>query len=143
MRAAATHEDLRRQTAVRGSSDRSFGLVLAAFFSVLGLWPLVHKGAARPWSIAVAAVFAILALWRPGLLHPLNTLWTRLGLLLGRVVNPVVMAILFYFVIAPTGLILRWRGKDPLRLRYDSGATSYWIPRQPPGPAPETMANQF
>ena len=143
MRAVATHENLRRHTTVRGSSDRSFGLVLAAFFSFLGLWPLVHKGVARPWSIAAAAAFAIVALWRPGLLHPLNKLWTRLGWLLGRIVNPVVMAILFYLVITPTAWMLRWLGKDPLRLRYDAGATSYWTPRQPSGPAPETMANQF
>ena len=143
MRVASTHENLTRQAKVRGSSDRSFGLVFAAFFSFLGLWPLIHKGSVRPWSVAAASVFALLALSRPGLLHPLNVLWTKLGLLLGRIINPLFMAVLFYSVITPAALLLHWLGKDPLGLRFDPGAASYWIPRQPPGPAPETMANQF
>jgi hypothetical protein len=77
------------------------------------------------------------------LLRPFNRLWFRFGLLLSRVVNPLVMGLLFYFTVTPIGLIMRALGKDPLRLRFDRGARTYWIDRQPPGPEPETMRQQF
>jgi hypothetical protein len=91
----------------------------------------------------VAGVFALVAILRPTLLRHPNRLWTKLGLLLGKIVSPVALAILFYGVVAPIGMLVRLTGKDPLRLRLDSGAESYWIPRKPPGPPPESMTNQF
>jgi hypothetical protein len=83
------------------------------------------------------------AVVRPGLLAPLNRLWLRVGLLLQRVVNPVVMGAMFYGVITPFGLAMRAAGWDPLRKRFDPLAQSYWIERRPPGPPPDTMSNQF
>ena len=76
------------------------------------------------------------------MLHPLNRLWMRFGLLLHKVINPIVMGLLFYGTILPTGLVMRLRGKDLLRLKREPGAESYWIARTP-GPAPETMRDQF
>jgi len=73
----------------------------------------------------------------------LNQGWIKLGLLLGRIVNPIVMGLLFFVVVIPTGLIFRLLGKDSLRLSLDATAGSYWIERRPPGPSPQTMANQF
>jgi hypothetical protein len=73
----------------------------------------------------------------------LNRLWLRFGLLLNRIVSPIVLGFLFYAVITPTGMIIRRAGRDPLRLQWDANAASYWIERRPPGPAPETMSNQF
>ena len=79
----------------------------------------------------------------PKILSPLNRLWFRFGLLLHHIVNPVVMALLFFTTVTPMALIMRLLGKDPLRRKFDPEADSYWIPRQPAGPAPETMKNQF
>ena len=137
------HEDLHRTQAVEGSSDRAFGLVFAGLFVVIACWPLFYAEAPRWWAFGVAAVFAVIAVWRPALLAGPNRLWIKFGLLLGKVVSPIVLAILFYVIIAPIGLLMRLTGKDPLRLKLDSATNSYWIPRKPPGPPPDSLTNQF
>jgi hypothetical protein len=137
------HEDLGREEVIEGSTDRAFGLVFAAVFAVVAGWPLVSGQPLRWWAVAVAAAFALLALVKPRLLAAPNHLWTRLGVVLGKVVSPIALGILFYGVISPLGAILRLAGKDPLRLKRDTAATSYWIARDPPGPAPTSMTNQF
>jgi hypothetical protein len=142
-RAAGLHEDLARQPAAATASDRSFGFVLAGALLVAGVWPLRHGNSIRAWALAVAVFFLVPALVRPRVLRPLNRLWRRLGLFLHGVANPLVMGAIFFGVLTPMGLVMRWRGWDPLRLRFEPGAPSYWIPRRPPGPRPETMNNQF
>ncbi len=137
------HEDFQRHDAAGGGSDRSFGVVFAVVFGVVALSPLWDGRAPRWWAAAAAAVFLVLAIGAPRLLRPLNRLWHRFGLLLARFVNPLVLGLLFYFVVTPMGLIMRMAGKDPLRLRWQPQADSYWIERAPPGPKPETMKNQF
>jgi hypothetical protein len=137
------HEDLKRAEVIRGSSDRTFGLVFALIFAVYGLSPLRHGGHIRIVGLALAGVFLAIALFLPGWLHPANRLWLKFGLLLGRIINPIVMAILFYLVFAPVGILLRLLGKDPLRLKFDRQKTTYWISRIPPGPQPESMSHQF
>ncbi|MBT5415894.1 MAG: hypothetical protein HOH66_03470 [Rhodospirillaceae bacterium] len=138
------HEDYGREEEVKGSSDRGFGIVFAVVFALVALWPLTgENGAVRLWSAAVAIAFLAIAFLRPGLLAPLNRLWTRFGLLLHRIVNPIVMGFLFYLTVTPMALIMRALGKDLLRLKRDPEAKSYWIERTPPGPAPDTMSNQF
>ena len=139
----ATHERLVRDEEIQGSSNRSFGLLFAVVFAVVGLWPLIHGDAPRLWPLGLALAFLVVASLRPALLSPLNRLWTRFGLLLHRVVNPIIMALLFFSTVTPTGLVMRLLGKDPLRLRFQPEAKSYWIARQPPGPPPEGMKNQF
>jgi hypothetical protein len=138
-----THEDFNRQEEIKPSSDRSFGLIVATFFLIITFWPLIHAEPIRWWALGVASVFAALALLWTAALAPLNRLWTKLGLLLYRIVNPVVMVFLFYVTVTPIALFMRMLGKDPLRLRRDPDAASYWIHRTPPGPAPESMKNQF
>jgi Saxitoxin biosynthesis operon protein SxtJ len=137
------HEDLDREQHVEGSSDRSFGLVFAGVFLVIAGMPLFHGEAIRWWSVAVAIVFALVALVKPALLAGLNRLWMKLGVLLAKVVSPIALGILFYVVITPIGVVIRLTGKDPLRLKFDPDAESYWIPREPPGPPPGSMNNQF
>jgi hypothetical protein len=137
------HEDLTRDQQVEGSSDRNFGLVFAGVFFLIGIWPLFYGQTPRWWALGVAAVFALAALVKPGLLAGLNRLWIKLGVLLGRIVSPVALGILFYGVLTPVGAVMRLAGKDPLRLKRDPGADSYWIPREPPGPPPDSMTNQF
>jgi hypothetical protein len=84
-----------------------------------------------------------IALVRPALLAPLNRLWTKLALLISKVMNPVIMGILFFLVVAPIGLVMRAFGKRPLALAFDPAAKSYWIERTPPAPLPGSMKNQF
>ncbi len=137
------HENLSRSHVAERGSPRGFGIVFAAVFTVIGLWPLMDGEGARVWALAAGAAFLILALMRPSLLAPLNRLWLGLGAVLHRIVNPLVMGLMFFAVITPTALLLRLMGKDLLRLRFPPGAKSYWIPRQPPGPEPQSMRNQF
>ena len=140
---SATHEDFSRRDKPRPPSERSFGIVFAVFFLIVTVWPLVSHRPARLWAAGVAVLFLVAAFVRPSLLRPLNRIWTALGLLIGRVVEPVVTAVLFYAVFTPFGILMRVAGKDPLRLRTGEQVSSYWIERQPPGPPPESMANQF
>ena len=137
------HEDFGRTDPVKRSSDRATGLVFAAVFTIIALWPLWKSGAVREWALITAAAITIVALAIPRALGPLSRAWHGLGLAMHRVMNPLVMGLLFYLTVTPTGLLMRLFGKDPLRLRFDPEAKSYWIERQPPGPAPETMRHQF
>jgi saxitoxin biosynthesis operon SxtJ-like protein len=139
----STHEVFARDEKIVAGSDRSFGLVMAAALAAVTLLNAWHAGRVWPWTGGIAALFLAAALLRPGVLHPLNLIWLKFGLLLHRVVNPVIMALLFYGTVLPTGLVMRMLGKDPLRLKREPGADSYWIVRQPPGPAPESMKDQF
>jgi hypothetical protein len=139
----STHEDFRRENGPETGSNRNFGLVFTLVFLVIGFAPLYSAAPLRVWSLATAVVIFLIAIASPSLLAPFNKLWGRVGYFLGRVVNPVVLGIMFYGIISPTGLIMRLAGKDPLRLRFDHSGKSYWIPRVPPGPAPDSMKNQF
>jgi hypothetical protein len=137
------HESFDRDEAVHGSSDRSFGFVFAAVFLAIALVPWAFGGRLQTWSLGVAAVFGVVALSAPRFLAPLNRLWLKLGLLLHRIVSPIVLGIMFFLVVTPIGLLMRAFGKDPLRLRFDRGAPTYWIPREPPGPPPDSFSDQF
>jgi hypothetical protein len=137
------HEDLTREEPVEGSSDRSFGLVFAAVFLLIAAWPMLDGRALRWWAAPISAAFALLAVAKPSLLAVPNRWWTKFGLLLGKMVGPIALGVLFYGVFTPLGAVMRLTGKDPLRLEFDDKADSYWIPRDPPGPPPESMTNQF
>jgi predicted membrane metal-binding protein len=137
------HEQLDRMEEAKGSSERSFGLTFAAVGVIAALWPLLHGGPPRVWLLAVAVGLVVISLFAAWTLRPLNRLWSRLGLLLNRVVSPIVLGVIFYAVVTPVGFVLRARGRDLLRLRFDQTAPSYWIVREPPGPRPNTMNRQF
>ncbi|WP_332682770.1 SxtJ family membrane protein [Bosea sp. (in: a-proteobacteria)] len=135
--AGAGHDD------GEGSSDRSFGLVFAVVFALIGLYNLWHWGRAWPWLGLIAAAFLGIALIRPALLAPLNKLWMRFGMLLAAIINPIVLGILFFLVFTPMALVARLVGKDFLKLKSQPEAKSYWIVRDPPGPVPVSMKDQF
>lgn len=137
------HEQFNRDDAVKAGSERAFGLVFAAVFILVGLWPLISAGGVRVWALAVAALFAAAAVFAPGILKPLNRVWFLFGKLLHAIVNPLVMALLFFVTVTPIALLMRVAGKDPLRLKFDRAAKSYWIERTPPGPEPDSMRRQF
>lgn len=119
-----------RDEEVVGPSNRSFGLVFTVVFTVVALLPLWHSAPPRWWAVAVAAVFGALALLWPRALAPANHVWLRIGLLMHRIVNPIVMGAIFYLVVTPFGLGMRLLGKGPAAMRPpDRAATSYWIAR--------------
>ncbi len=127
-------------TEVQMGSERSFGIVFAVVFALVAGWPLAYGAEPRYWAAGIATAFLVLALAWPSPLAPLNRLWFRFGMILGRIVAPVVMALVYFLVVTPTGLIMRLRGHDLLRQRRDPSAKSYWIERdQPVG----SMKNQF
>lgn len=142
-RAVSSHERLVSETRVRGSSDRAFGMVFGVVFAVIAAWPFMAGGGIAWWALGLSAAFFGLALVRPAVLRPLNRLWMRFGLLLHKITNPVIMLILYVLAIVPMGLVMRILGKDLLHLKRDPQAKSYWIEREPPGPDPTTMPNQF
>ena len=136
-------ENSLRDERIEGSSDRMFGLLFAAIFACLALWPLLHGERIRFWALAVGGVFMVLALAWPRALSRMNHGWMRFGLLLNRIVSPVAIGVVYYLTLVPMGLAMRAFGKRPLRLGFDRAAASYWIPREPPGPDPQTMKDQF
>lgn len=144
MSRSATHEAARNDDEdVKMGSERGFAIVFAVVFTIIGLWPLWRAASPRWWSLGIAAAFLLAGFLAPAVLKPLNTLWFKLGMLLGKIMTPIVMGILFFVVVLPTGIIMRLRGHDLLRTRLDKEAKSYWIHRSPPGPPPESLKNQF
>jgi hypothetical protein len=137
------HEDLGREEKLRGSSDRAFGLVLAAFFVIITGLKLWKGNPNWGWWLLPAVALSIMAYLRPGLLAPFNRFWTLLGLFLFKIVSPLTLGVIYYGMITPIGTLMRARKKDMLGRRLDPNATTYWIVRDPPGPKPETMKNQF
>jgi hypothetical protein len=137
------HESYDRPEDIQGSSNRSFGLVFGGFFAIVGLLPLVTGGQIRYWALLVGAVFLVLGLAIPSVLAPLSRVWMKFGHLLHRIVSPIVLGIMFFLVVTPVGVLMRLLGKDPLRLKSDREAKTYWIAREPPGPAPESLRDQF
>jgi Saxitoxin biosynthesis operon protein SxtJ len=142
-RAPDTHERVVADEVVVGSSDRAFGLVFSLLSVCLAVAPLVRGRPVRGWALVVAAIFFLATLVQPRALAPLNRIWLKAGLLLHACVSPVVMALIFYTTVTPLGLLRRLLGHDPLRLRLDRDAVTYWIERDPPGPTPESMRRQF
>jgi hypothetical protein len=138
-----SHEFQAREEELKASSDRGFGLVFAAFCAIVGSLSLYTGHHRWPWWLAAAVAFALVAWLRPGILAPLNRLWTKLGLLLFKVISPIALGIIFFACIAPLGWLMRLAGKDPMRLRFEPDAETYWVVRQPPGPRPDTLKNQF
>jgi hypothetical protein len=140
--ASEVADALARKEAIVGPTDRSFGITFAVIFALAGCLPLLGDGGVTWWLLAMSAATAAIALLRPTLLAPLNRWWLKFGLLLHKIVNPVVMGLMFFVVVTPVGLLMRLGGKRALG-RIDRQATSYWVLRDPPGPDPQSMRQQF
>jgi hypothetical protein len=128
---------------VAGPTDRSFGFVFAIVFLIIGLYPLLGGASVRIWALLISAGFLFTSLAFPGVLAPINSLWMKFGELLHRIVSPIALGVVFYLAVMPTGLLMRLLGNDVLRLRLDRTVESYWIKRNPPGPAADSLNNQF
>ncbi len=128
---------------VKVSSTRSFAVVFCVAFALIGFLPLVSGGGIRAWAVGISAVFLFFTFFYTSVLQPLNVLWFRFGMLLSRIVNPIVMFLIYAVTIVPFGVAARLFGKDLLKLKLDPNCKSYWIDRQPPGPAPDSIEQQF
>ena len=111
------------------SSNRSFGIVFFIVFLIISLWPLTNGETLRVWSIVIAVIFLILGLINSKLLTPLNKLWVKFGMILGSIVAPIIMGVVFFLVVTPIGLVMRIMGKDLLKKNYDQKRKTYWIKR--------------
>ncbi len=125
---------------IKVSSNRSFGIVFSFVFLIIALWPLLSEGQIRFWFLIASLIFLILGLLNSKILYPLNRLWFKFGILLGAIVSPIVMGIVFFLVVTPTAWIMRMLGKDLLGKKYDKKKDSYWIKRRKPT---STMKQQF
>ena len=125
---------------IKMSSNRNFGLVFFVVFLIFSFWPLTYDGSIRIWLAIISLIFLILGLVNSKLLTPLNKLWFKFGIILGAVIAPIVMGVVFFLVITPIGLTMRIMGKDLLRKKYDKNIESYWILRDK---SINTMKRQF
>lgn len=125
------------------SSEKGFGILFALVFALVFVWPALSGGRVRWWALGASLVFLAAALALPRALRPLNSGWQAMGRLLHRLVSPLILGMLFYFTVVPTGIVMRLLRKDLLCLRFDPAARSYWVERRPPGPAAESLRNQF
>ena len=124
---------------IKISSNRSFGIVFFIVFLLIAIYPLTNGDEIRIWSLIISSIFLILGALNSKILTPFNKLWFKLGIFLGKIVSPLVMGVIFFFVVTPTGLIMRILGKDPLNLKYNLNK-SYWIEKKGPK---SKMKNQF
>ena len=124
---------------IKISSNRSFGIVFFVVFLLIALYPLTYSEELRIWSVIISLIFMVLGLINSKILTPLNKLWFRFGIFLGKIISPVIMGIIFFLVVTPIGLVMRLLGKDLLNLRYNKNK-SYWIEKNDPK---SKMKNQF
>jgi hypothetical protein len=120
-------------------SNRSFGIVFFIVFLLIGLYPLLNSEEARLWSLIISLIFILLGLLNSKILTPLNKIWFKFGIFLGKIISPLIMGIIFFLVVTPIGLIMRLLGKDLLNLKYNENK-SYWIEKNDPK---SKMKNQF
>lgn len=138
-----THERLSEIDEAKPGSERSFGLTFSAVFLIISLFPLLHLHLPRLWPLPIAAAFAAVGLLRPSWLAAPNKLWFKFGMLLHKIMNPLILGLLFFIVITPTAYAVRLMSGRMLGLSYDEAAPTYWISRTPPGPDNESIRNQF
>ena len=127
------------QTKIKLPTNRNFGMVFSIVFLLISLWPLLSQNEIRIWSLTISGIFFILGIFNSKLLLPLNKIWFKFGMLLGNFIAPIVMGIVFFLVVTPTGLIMRLLGKDLLNLKKNN-KNSYWIEKDNSN---SNLKNQF
>ena len=128
------------KTSVKISSNRSFGLLFFIVFLAISLWPLKSQEDLRLWAFILALIFFVLGILNSKFLTPLNKLWMKFGIFLGSIISPFVMGVVFFMVVTPIGLIMRFLGKDLLRIKKSKFVSTYWISREKQN---NTMKRQF
>ena len=122
------------------STNRSFGITFSAVFLIIGIWPLLNNEPIRIWSIVISLIFLLFGLMNSTLLTPFNKIWFKFGILLGSIVSPIAMSMVFFIVVTPIGICMRLLRKDILNRKFDKNANSYWISRNKPS---GSLKNQF
>ena len=120
-------------------SNRNFGIVFSIVFLIIAIWPILNQNEIRIWSIIISLIFLILGFINSKFLSPLNKAWFKFGLILGSVIAPIVMGIVFFLVVTPTGLIMKALGKDILALKKNKNNT-YWLEKDNSN---NNLKNQF
>jgi len=123
--------------------NRPFGLIFAGIFVLIGAWPLLFNGDFRQWAGIIAGFFTVAALIVPVALGPLNRAWSKFGQIMHKITNPILMGLVFFITVVPTGLILKLLGKDPLKRKLNGNVDSYWIERNTHAITKESFDNQF
>jgi hypothetical protein len=123
---------------VKQKNNFIFGILFFIFFLIIGLYPLISIGTIRIWSITLSLAFLFITIIKPNLLNFLNKLWIKFGILLGKIISPIVMGLVFFLVVTPIGMLVRILKKDVMGLK--RGASSYWINRKD---KVQTMKKQF
>ena len=124
---------------IKIGSNRSFGIVFFVVFLIIALYPLINNKDIRLWSLIVSLIFLVLGLINSQILTPLNRLWFKFGIFLGKIISPIIMGIIFFLVVTPIGFIMRALGKDLINLKFNNDK-SYWIEKKGPK---SKMKNQF
>ena len=124
---------------IKIGSNRSFGIVFFFVFLFIGLWPILNGNEPRIWSIVISLIFLILGILNSKILTPFNKIWFRFGIFLGNFISPIIMGIVFFLVVTPTGLIMKLFRKDLINLRKNNSST-YWIEKKD---IKSSMKNQF
>ena len=125
---------------IKLGSNRSFGIVFFVVFLLIALYPLSKQGEIRVWSLIISLIFLFLGLLNSKILSPLNKIWFKFGIILGKIISPLVMGIIFFLVVTPIGLLMRLFKKDVLSLKFDKDNQTYWIEKNGPK---SKMKNQF
>ena len=125
---------------IKISTNRSFGLVFFVVFLIVALWPLKSGEEFRLWSLVLSIIFFILGIFNSKLLTPLNKLWFKFGIFLGAIISPIIMGIVYFLVVTPTGVFMRLLGKDLLKTSKVKNTSTYWIKRNK---QQSTMKKQF
>tara|TARA_Y100000389_G_C17034081_1_gene304856 strand:- start:84 stop:467 length:384 start_codon:yes stop_codon:yes gene_type:complete len=124
---------------VKISSNRNFGIVFFVVFILIGLYPLINQNEIKTWAILISLIFLVLGLLNSKILNPLNKIWFEFGILLGKVISPLIMGVIFFLVVTPTGMLMRLLNKDLLKLKFNNKST-YWVEKKGPK---SKMKNQF
>ena len=120
-------------------TNKNFGLVFSLVFLIISLWPLISQNEIRYWALILSVIFLMLGLLNSTILLPLNKMWIRFGIFLGNIISPIMMGIIYFFVVTPTGFVLRALKKDVLRIKKNNKET-YWVKKEDPK---SNMENQF
>jgi hypothetical protein len=137
------HKNIRNNRMGNISSDRTFGIVFCIVFLIIGLWPILNLMDPHIWALAISITLLAISVFQPKLLGAFNILWYKFGLLLHKIMNPLLLGLIFFSTFVPIGLLMRLLGKRPLPIGFSKSKDSYWIERKQSELDPETMKRQF
>ena len=130
---------MKKNNDIKIGSNRSFGIVFFIVFLLIAIYPLSNNEEIRLWSLFLSFLFLVLGIFNSKILSPLNKIWFKFGIFLGKIISPIVMGIIFFIVVTPIGLLMRLLKKDLLNLKF-TNEYSYWIEKNGPK---SIMKNQF